>query len=79
MGLLRFMFFLSQCRMNSERDKVIEKVYMMLVRDTGGQAKKHCIEDLVGYIFFFFFFFLPFLGLLLQHVEVPKLGVESEL
>lgn len=45
MGLLRFTFFLSQCRMTSERDKVIEKVYMMLVRDTGGQAKKHCPEE----------------------------------
>ena len=29
--------------------------------------------------FFFFFVFLPFLGLLLQHMEVPRLGVESEL
>ena len=25
--------------------------------------------------FFFFFFFLPFLGLLLQHMEVSRLGV----
>ena len=29
--------------------------------------------------FFFFFVFLPFLGLLLWHMEVPRLGVESEL
>ena len=29
--------------------------------------------------FFFFFVFLPFLGLLPQHMEVPRLGVESEL
>ena len=29
--------------------------------------------------FFFFFVFLPLLGPLLQHVEVPRLGVESEL
>ena len=28
---------------------------------------------------FFFFVFLPFLGLLLQHMEVHRLGVESEL
>ena len=27
----------------------------------------------------FFFVFLPFLGLLLQHMEIPRLGVESEL
>ena len=29
--------------------------------------------------FVLFFIFLPFLGLLLQHVEVSRLGVESEL
>ena len=28
---------------------------------------------------FFFFVFLPFLGPLQQHMEVPRLGVESEL
>ena len=36
------------------------------------------------FLFFFFFcvcvcVFLPFLGLLPQHMEVPRLGVESEL
>ena len=35
------------------------------------------------FFFFFFgflgFFFLPFLRLLLRHMEVPRLGVESEL
>ena len=31
------------------------------------------------FVFVFFFFFLLFLGLLLQHMEVPRLGVESEL
>ena len=30
-------------------------------------------------VFFFFFVFLPFLGLLLRHMEVPRLGVESQL
>ena len=30
-------------------------------------------------ILFFFFVILPFLGPLLQHVEVPRLGVELEL
>ena len=29
--------------------------------------------------FFFFFVFLPFLGPLLRHMEVPRLGVQSEL
>ena len=28
---------------------------------------------------FFFFVFLPFLGPLLRHMEVPRLGVELEL
>ena len=34
---------------------------------------------LVGFVFWFFFLFLIFLGLHLQHMEVPKLEVESEL
>ena len=29
--------------------------------------------------FFFFLIFLPFLGPLPQHMEVPRLGVQSEL
>ena len=29
--------------------------------------------------FFYFFVFLPFLGLLPWHMEVPRLGVKSEL
>ena len=32
-----------------------------------------------GTILFLFFVFLPFLGPLLRHMEVPRLGVESEL
>jgi len=30
-------------------------------------------------LFFFFFVFLPFLGLLPWHMEIPRLGVQSEL
>ena len=30
-------------------------------------------------LFYFFFVFLPFLGPLPQHMEIPRLGVESEL
>ena len=30
-------------------------------------------------LFFFFFFLLSFLGPILQHIEVPRLGVELEL
>ena len=37
-------------------------------------------KDGIAFFFFFFFFvFLPFLGPLLRHMEVPRLGVESEL
>ena len=32
-----------------------------------------------SFFFFFFFGFLPFLGPLPRHMEVPRLGVESEL
>ena len=32
----------------------------------------------VFFAIFFFFFFLHFLGLLPWHMEVPRLGVESE-
>ena len=33
-----------------------------------------------GFVFWFLVFvFLPFLGLLLQHMEVPRLGVKLEL
>ena len=36
-------------------------------------------ESLFFSFFFFFFFFLSFLGPLSWHMEVPRLGVESEL
>ena len=29
-------------------------------------------------VFFYFFIFLPFLGPLPRHMEIPRLGVESE-
>ena len=31
------------------------------------------------FLFFYFFVFLPFLGLFPQHMEVPRLGVQSKL
>ena len=34
---------------------------------------------LICHFFFFFFVFLPFLGLFPRHLQVPRLGVESEL
>ena len=30
------------------------------------------------FFYYFYFLFLPFLGLLPRHMEVPRLGVESE-
>ena len=35
-------------------------------------------DDYLLFTFFFFFVFLPFLGLLQWHMDVPRLGVESE-
>ena len=32
-----------------------------------------------GFFLFCFFFLLPFLGLLSGHMEVPRLGIQSEL
>ena len=37
------------------------------------------IGPLFSFFFSFFFFFLSFLGLHPQHMELPRLGVESEL
>ena len=36
-------------------------------------------KHILNYIYFFNFFFFVFLGLRLQHMEVPRLGVKSEL
>ena len=36
-------------------------------------------KEKCGLVWLFFFFFSLFLGLYLQHIEVPRLGVESEL
>ena len=39
----------------------------------------HQLHNPDKFFFFFFFLFLSFLGLLLWHMEVPRLGGESEL
>ena len=36
------------------------------------------LDVAISLFFFFFFVFLPFLGALLWHMEVPRLGVELE-
>ena len=45
----------------------------MCPRDTVDHVRRHL------FIYLFISSFLPFLGLLLQHMEVPRLGIESEL
>ena len=50
--------------------------------DLGNDAKSVCISHcqlLFHKAFFFFFDFFPFVGPLLWHMEVSRLGVESEL
>ena len=42
-----------------------------------GNVLKTSGKDYSFFFFFFFFVFLPFLGLLLRHMEVPRLRVES--
>ena len=37
------------------------------------------LEDIIYLFIYLFIVFLPFLGLLLRHMEVPRLGVEWEL
>ena len=43
------------------------------------QKKKSSFEEYSMLAHILFFFFLSFLGLLLRHVEVPRLGVQLEL
>ena len=46
------------------------------------QLEDRCFQHLPGiyfFLFFFSFFLSVFLGLHLRHVEVPRLGVQSEL
>ena len=45
------------------------------------ERKETPFYSVIIFFFFFFFFFLVFwfLGLNLRHMEVPRLGVESEL
>ena len=48
-----------------------------VVRAVGGTLLSHHGRGLS--FLHFFFFFLPFLGLLLRHMDIPRLGVELEL
>uniref|UniRef100_A0A8D1GG25 Dedicator of cytokinesis 5 n=1 Tax=Sus scrofa TaxID=9823 RepID=A0A8D1GG25_PIG len=57
-----------------ELKEKVEKLYGVITLVVGGMdGRRHSLP------FFFFVFFLPFLGPLLRHMEVPRLGVESQL
>ena len=45
----------------------------------GKMLCEYKIKSFILFFGFFLFVFLPFLGPLLRHMEVPRLGVESEL
>ena len=45
----------------------------------GSKKKERRKDERLFFFFFFFFFFFWFLGPYLQHTEVPRLGVQSEL
>ena len=52
---------------------------MDIVGFVTAEPQQELWECLSFFLFFFFFVFLPFLGPLPRHMEVPRLGVESEL
>ena len=47
--------------------------------ELGGASGWEGVSALPPLYFYFFFVFLPFLGPLSRHMEVPRLGVKSEL
>ena len=49
------------------------------IRQFMNWAKSLLASRMVLWRSLFFFFFLPFLELLLRHMEVPRLGIKSEL
>ena len=51
-----------------------EDLYLTKITDT--QSMFHKVQS---FIYLFIFVFLPFLGPLLWHMEVPRLGAELEL
>ena len=46
---------------------------------TGPPQRSNLLQSYSSFFFFFFFVFLSFLGPHLRHMEVPRLGVKSEL
>ena len=62
------------------RESVFEETGTMLKNYSKGSVGLGWVWEGFGvYSEIFFFVFLPFPGPLLQHMEVPRLGVESEL
>ena len=64
-----------QCPIPKPLSKAMDRTHVLM--DTS-QILNSLSHDKIS-IYFFFFVFLPFLGPLPQHMEVPKLEVESEL
>ena len=58
------------------RKKTVKSINYQVVRKHLGWGGSRMLRF---FFFFFFFVFLPLLGPLPWHVEVPRLGVESEL
>ena len=56
------------------------KPVLCKISDYNISIDEHCEKEIIlFYYYYYYFLFLPFLGPLLQHMEVPRLGVESEL
>ena len=49
--------------------------HQVQIKGQGPSSELIQAEEFSSFFFFFFFFFLPFLGLHLQHTEVPRLEV----
>ena len=58
------------------RTKAIETEKVTLPHDAKALASTVLLR---GSLFIYLFVFLSFLGLLPQHIEVPRIGVESKL
>ena len=66
-------------RKEKKRPGYVLKVYNKETESYRLAYKQGSLLYFQHFLFFFVFVFLPFLGLLPQHMEVPRLGVESEL
>ena len=63
--------------LTKNRHRILRSIKTKLNKKNNNPPRKHA--KLYFFFFFFFFFFLLFRAALKQHMEVPRLGVESEL